>query len=58
MAKVHHPAGSLAFGQEILTVFFGPALHCVFKFSVRGSYHASLDVSTGAAVILQGPRGT
>lgn len=51
MARLHHPAEYLAFGQETLTVFFCPSLHQVFRLSACNGYSASLDVSTRMAII-------
>lgn len=50
MARPHHPARYLAFGQETLAVFFCPSLCCVFRPSVCNSYYASSDISTSSAV--------
>lgn len=49
-ARLHHPVGYPAFGQEVLTVTFCPSLHHVFRLSVCNSYYASLDISTRMAI--------
>lgn len=50
MARPHHPAGDLAFGEETLAVFFWPSLHYVLRPSICNGYYASLDRSSSTAV--------